>query len=316
MPQCQARAIEGVDPQERCTMSAQAPELYCPEHTAEAARLADAYKKAQNEADALSVLVEDIGTKDVLEQSHNVDETSTAAAVLKAYTDRLDSMIKAAELYQVRFGAQSRHDGRASMESVSELEKKRDDALKVLAKAEFWKSVLKGLEPQSTFGPVPVSVQMQASAERCQAYLETEGCTRCPDPAAEGRRFCPAHDAQHRASLTGVEKARVQCHEFLDDYEGAFGSGSRGENIKLLQKYAVSVRSVMEHLEAHQQQYRCKTGEQHKKEMDDLTEKRRKVFSKLDDLVLFENVVYLVKKAAPFCSIGFFVLLLCIVLNQ
>ena len=56
-----------------------------------------------------------------------------------------------------------------------------------------------------------------------------------------------------------LEKARSQSRGLLDDYEGAFGSGAREETIKLLQKYIVSVRAVMEHLEEHQRQFSCKS---------------------------------------------------------
>ena len=67
------------------------------------------------------------------------------------------------------------------------------------------------------------------------------------------------HDTKHSASLMKLEKARSQSRGLQDDYEGIFGSGAREETIKLLQKYIVSVRAVMEHLEEHQRQFGCKS---------------------------------------------------------
>ncbi|RDX51691.1 hypothetical protein OH76DRAFT_1401105 [Lentinus brumalis] len=306
MPQCQAL------PTEPCQRSAQEPGLYCAEHAAEATKHVDAYNTAKREADALEILVADISKANVSEQiMRDFDEASTAVAVLKAFADRLNRAIKVAEEYQVHFGAENHL---ASKESVAELGKKRDAALEVLAKDARSKSVLRELEPRSA--GASKSRQAQAAENRCQAYLETEGCTPCPDPVAEGLRFCLAHHAKHDTSLSGLEKARSQCRESLGDYESVFGSGSRAETIKLLQKYVVSVRMVMEHLEEHQQQFQCKTEEQHAVAISELEQRRKKAMSKVDDLVLWDNVVSLAKKAASFGSLAFFVILICIVLSQ
>ena len=77
--------------------------------------------------------------------------------------------------------------------------------------------------------------------------------------------------------------------------------------------------------------------EQLKNEIDELKEKRRKAASEVKDLLLWDNIVHLAKvrtcavqcafgltltgaatsqKAAPFCSLGFFLMLICIVFNQ
>ncbi|TFK81053.1 hypothetical protein K466DRAFT_667361 [Polyporus arcularius HHB13444] len=308
MPQCQALPSTG-----RCQNSAQEPGLYCAEHTAEATKHVDAYNTAKREADALEILVADFAKADISEQLRDFGEAGTAAAVLKAFADRLDRAIKVAEEYQVHFGAQVA-DGLASKESLADLGKKRDAAFEVLAKAELWRSNTRELDPKPTVASIPR--QAQAAENRCQAYLETEGCTPCPDPVAEGLRFCLAHHTKHSSSLSELEKARIQSRESLDDYENVFGSGSRAETIKFLQKYVVSVRMVMEHLEEHQQQFQCKTEEQHAVAISELEQKRKKAMLKVDDLVLWDNVVSLAKKAAPFGSMAFFVMLICIVLSQ
>ncbi len=102
MPQCQALLTEP------CQRSAQEPGMYCAEHAVEATKHVDAYNTAKREADALEILVVDISKANVSEQiMRDFDEASTAAAVLKAFADRLDRAVKVAEEYQVHFGAAS-----------------------------------------------------------------------------------------------------------------------------------------------------------------------------------------------------------------
>ncbi|KAI0689895.1 hypothetical protein C8T65DRAFT_672412 [Cerioporus squamosus] len=304
MPQCQALSTE------RCQRSAQEAGLYCAEHAADSSKLVEAFHKAKREADALEILVVDMQSTGISEQLRDCDEAGAAAAVLKTYVDRLDKVIKMAEKYEVLFGAEN---SLSSKECISELRKKRDAALE-LHQVESWKSMLRGLDPKSHTASVPQHAQ--AAETQCQAFLETEGCTPCPDSAAQGRRFCLAHDLNHSRSLSSLEKARTQCRESLDDYESVFGSGPREETMRFLQKYIVSLRTVIGHLQEHQQQFHCKMEEQHAAAVTQLTEKRRKAMSQVDDLVMWGTIVSLGKKAAPFGSLAFFVLLLCIVLSQ